>query len=218
MVYRRGPSWSRYFSYRTTSQKQSSSRFQPCTWQVRVLIPQGEASPVLVWKWMLQKTQVMMCGSGHAMTRLTKVPELFIDGNSLVPEEAVNDLGVHLDKRMTFTAHVCNMVRQLSGVLCYISRTRHSLTQHATRLLVNSVVLSKLSYWSAMWGGICKTDVIKLHRVVNFDARVIFNTTATPTPRCQPTAARPIMAEKGHTITCKPDSRLYICVYRDCVP
>ena len=30
-----------------------------------------------------------------------------------------------------------------------------------------------------------------------------------------------ILAEEGHTITCKPDSRLYVCVYRprrDCTP
>ena len=27
-----------------------------------------------------------------------------------------------------------------------------------------------------------------------------------------------IMAEKGHIITCKPGSRLYVCVYRDSTP
>ena len=67
------------------------------------------------------------------------------------------------------------MVRQLSGVLCYLSRIRYSSTELATRLLVNSLVLTELSCCSAVAGGIWKTYVTKLQTVVNFAARVIFN-------------------------------------------
>ena len=40
---------------------------------------------------------------------------------------------------------------------------------------MKSLVLSKLSYCSVVWGGIGKTDVQKLQQIVNFAARVIFN-------------------------------------------
>ena len=110
---------------------------------------------------------------GHVSEQLYRSFQL--TGNSLVLEEAVKDLVLHLDKRMTFTALVDNMICQLSGILGYLSGIRYSLTGHATRLLVKSLVLGKVSYCSAVWGGICKTDGIKLQRIINFAARVIFN-------------------------------------------
>ncbi len=121
------------------------------------------------------KTQVILCGSGPLLSRLNPLPEMVIDGESIVFEETIRDLGVQLDQNMTFTAHVDNLTHQMCWILCYISRIRYSLTEQAARLLVNSLVMSKLSYCSVVWGGIRKTEVMRLQRIVNFAARIIFN-------------------------------------------
>ena len=76
---------------------------------------------------------------------------------------------------MTFSRHVDHLVRQMKGTLCYISRYRYFLTEHTTCLLVDSLVLSKLSYCSVVCGDISQSDVNRLQKVVNFAARVIFN-------------------------------------------
>ena len=64
-----------------------------------------------------KQTQDMMCDSGHAITRLNKAPEIVIDGSNVAFEEAVKDLGVHLDKRETFNAHANNLIHQMGGLL-----------------------------------------------------------------------------------------------------
>ena len=120
------------------------------------------------------KTQSMLCGSSQALVRIGVVPNLMIHGETLDTEAVVKDLGVHIDAHMTFSVHVDHLVQQMCGVLCYLSRIRHYLTEDATKLLVTTLVLSRLNYCSVVWAGIGKTDVHKLQKMVNFAARVIY--------------------------------------------
>ena len=76
---------------------------------------------------------------------------------------------------MTFTAHVDHLIRQITGTLCYISRYRYFMTGQATRLLFDSLVLSKLSYSLTVWRGVSQAEVNRPQKVVNFAARVVFN-------------------------------------------
>ena len=74
----------------------------------------------------------------------------------------LRDLGVHLDSHMTFGEHADQVAQQMSGILCYISRIRHFLTEEATRLLVEALVLTRLDYCPVVWGNINNTSVTKL--------------------------------------------------------
>ena len=47
-------------------------------------------------------------------------PQIDIDGERLVCEPVIKDLGVYLDQHMTCSRHVDHLVRQRSGTLCYI--------------------------------------------------------------------------------------------------
>ena len=83
-------------------------------------------------------------------------------------------MGVLFEAEMTFSAHVEETAQQTYGILCYLSRIRHFLTQDATKLLIQSLVLCKLSYCSVVWGGVDWRSVDKLQRMLNFAARVIY--------------------------------------------
>ena len=109
----------------------------------------------------------MICGGRHTLSSIN-TPQIDIDGERLVCEPVIKDLGVYLDQHMTFSRHVDHLVGQMSGTLCYISRYRYFLTEHTTCLLVDSLALCKLSYCSVVWGGISQTDVKRLQKVVNF--------------------------------------------------
>ena len=82
----------------------------------------------------------------------------------------VRDLCVYLDSHMTFPEHMDHVAQQMSGILCYISMIRHFLTEEATKLLVETSVLTRLDYCSVVWGSINNTSVTKLQRAVNFAA------------------------------------------------
>ena len=120
------------------------------------------------------KTQGLLCGKKLLLSRVPGLPAMDIGGKSLELETVVKDLGVLLDSHMTFSAHAEHIARQMSGTLCYLSRIRHFLTKEATVLLVQTLVLTRLDYCSAVWGGLDKVLVNKLQRAVNFAARVIF--------------------------------------------
>jgi len=59
-------------------------------------------------------------------------------------------------------------------VRCYLPRIRDFLTEDATKLLVQTLVLSRLKYCSSVWGGVQEKDLLKLQKMVNFAARVIY--------------------------------------------
>ncbi len=121
------------------------------------------------------KTQAIVCGSRQNLAHIhtESPPTLDIEGEPLPLDSVVKDLGVLLDEQMTFGPHVDNMVRQMTGILCYLARIRYFLTEDATKLLVHSLVLSRLNYCSVVWGGLNKSHVRKLQKTVNFAARVI---------------------------------------------
>ena len=122
------------------------------------------------------KTQITICGDRHTLSCIDTC-QIDIDGERLVCEPVIKDLGVYLDQHMIFSTHVHvdHQVHQMSGTLCYISHYRYFLTENATCLLVDLLFLSELSYCSVVWGSISQTDVNQVQKVVNFAARVIYN-------------------------------------------
>ena len=62
----------------------------------------------------------------------------------------------------------------MCGILCYPPRVRHFLTKDATRLLVQTSVLSLLNYCSVVWSGIETNHVNELQKVISFPARVLY--------------------------------------------
>lgn len=121
------------------------------------------------------KTQTALCGSRQNLTHIhTESPStLDIEGEHLPLDSVVKYLGVLLDEQMTFGPHVDNLVRQMTGTLCYLARICYFLTVDATKLLVHSLVLSRLNYCSMVWGGLNKSLVSKLQTTMNFAVRVI---------------------------------------------
>ena len=63
----------------------------------------------------------MLRDGSHTLSRID-TPQIDIDGERLVCEPIIKDLGVYLDRHMTFSKHVDHLVRQMcAGTLCYIS-------------------------------------------------------------------------------------------------
>ena len=50
------------------------------------------------------------------------MPNLNIVGEIFPTDNVVKDLGVIIDRHMTFSYHVDHLVQQMCGILCYLSR------------------------------------------------------------------------------------------------
>ncbi|KAI4874412.1 hypothetical protein NFI96_007383 [Prochilodus magdalenae] len=97
-------------------------------------------------------------------------------GNSLItPTEDARSLGVILDGQLSFSAHIANLTRSCRFLLYSIQRIRPFLSQEATQLLVQSLVISRLDYCNSLLAGLPLRAIRPLQLVQNAAARLIFN-------------------------------------------
>ncbi|KAI4879044.1 hypothetical protein NFI96_030942, partial [Prochilodus magdalenae] len=76
-------------------------------------------------------------------------------GNSFItPTEDARSLGVILDGQLSFSAHIANLTRSCRFLLYNIRRIRPFLSQEATQLLVQSLVISRLDYCNSLLAGL----------------------------------------------------------------
>ncbi|KAI4886967.1 hypothetical protein NFI96_028650 [Prochilodus magdalenae] len=97
-------------------------------------------------------------------------------GNSLIaPTEDARSLGVILDGQLSFSAHIANLTRSCRFLLYNIRRIQPLLSQEATQLLVQSLVISRLDYCSSLLAGLPLRAIRPLQLVQNAAARLVFN-------------------------------------------
>ena len=118
------------------------------------------------------KTKFCLFGSQQMLSQIS-IPPLTFLGKTLHVEVAIKDLGVILDRNLSFTGHVDTLASNLVEKLCMLSRIRHILDTSAMSIVINSLVFSKLFYCSSVWSGTCKGNVNKLQLIQNFAARIL---------------------------------------------
>ncbi|KAI4887106.1 hypothetical protein NFI96_003143 [Prochilodus magdalenae] len=89
--------------------------------------------------------------------------------------EDARSLGVILDGQLSFPAHIANLTLSCRFLLYNIKRIRPFLSQEATQLLVQSLVISSLDYCNSLLAGLPLRAMRPLQLVQNAAARLIFN-------------------------------------------
>ena len=96
-------------------------------------------------------------------------------GNSTIPfTKEVRNLGVTFTDTMDMSKHISNTCRSAYSELRKISAIRHLLTIESTKILICSLVLSKLDYCNSLLTSIPQYQIQKLQKVQNAAARLIF--------------------------------------------
>ena len=94
---------------------------------------------------------------------------------SLAPSKVARNLGVMIDDQLTFKDHVTSVARSCRFALLNIRKIRPYLTQQATQLLVQAMVISRLDYCNALLTGLPACAVKPLQMVQNAAARLVFD-------------------------------------------
>jgi hypothetical protein len=118
------------------------------------------------------KTEVILLGSQQLLSRVS-LTELSIDGVTIKISDKVRDLGIILDKSLTFQPYIASVSAASFAYLKVISRIRKSLPMADCLLLVHSLVISRLLYCTTVFNGITKKQLQKLQRIVNAAIRVV---------------------------------------------
>ena len=92
------------------------------------------------------------------------------------PSLVVRNLGAMLDSKMDMEQHIKSVCRSCYGQIRQIGHIRKFLTCDATKMLVNSLVTSRMDYCNGLLYGVPMTTLKKLQTVQNTAARLISKT------------------------------------------
>ncbi len=98
-----------------------------------------------------------------------------LGSSTITPSKTARNLGVVIDDKLNFTDHITKNARACRFALYNIKKIRPFLSEHATQLLVQALVLSRLDYCNALLAGLPASSIKPLQLIQNAAARLIFN-------------------------------------------
>ena len=118
------------------------------------------------------KTQLIVLGT-KAMLR--NFPEVKINfGASVISESTtVKNLGLVMDRNLTFDSHIDQLVGKCTGMLVALSHAKHSLPSDVIETLVTSLVISHIRYCISIYAVHGQAQKNRVQKLLNFCARVV---------------------------------------------
>ena len=103
-------------------------------------------------------------------------PDIFVNDIVLRQVDKQKYLGVMFDTRLSWTHQVSNVCKNMAYYLHLLNLHKHCLSPHLLKLLVESLVLSRLSYALSVWGPSLSQQLLqRLERSQNCAVRLCRN-------------------------------------------
>ncbi len=98
-----------------------------------------------------------------------------LGSSTITPSKTARNLGVVIDDKQNFSDHITKTARSCRFALYNIKKIRPFLSEHASQLLVQALVLSRLDYCNALLAGLPASSIKPLRLIQNTATRLIFN-------------------------------------------
>jgi hypothetical protein len=118
------------------------------------------------------KTELIIFAPKHWVKDLSNC-HLSIEGNIISSAECIKKLGVYFDETLSMTKQVSVVSKSCFHQIWNIGRIHQYITENACRMLVCSLVTSRLDYGNALLYGLSTSIIQRLQRVQNTAARMI---------------------------------------------
>ena len=148
--------------------------------RLRELVQQVETALEKLLDWFCQnqmkinasKTQLLVLGT-KAMLR--NVPQISIKfGNSFLTDtKAVKNLGLVIDKNLSFEPHIDYLTAKCTGTLIALMHARHVVPRCVVQQIVEGLVVSSIRYCLSVYGTCGTTQMQRIQKLLNFCTRVI---------------------------------------------
>ena len=95
-------------------------------------------------------------------------------GNAILSEsDHVRNLGLVMDRYLTFDSHIDQLVGKCTGMLLALSHARHSLPSDVIMTLVTALVVSHIRYCVSIYTTFGQGQLNRVQKLLNFCVRVI---------------------------------------------
>ena len=137
-------------------------------------------------RWMVQnfmklnedKTEFILLGTKSDLKKVGPLT-LDVDGtlikNTICNGTAGKSLGVMLDENMDMRRQIAEVRKKCAWQLSNLYKIRRYLTTNLKIMLVKTLIISKLDYCNALYAGLPKTKIKKLHGVLRNCIRFIYD-------------------------------------------
>ena len=139
---------------------------------------EGELAVVSDWfaknslKLNSSKTQVIVFGT-RAMLRDLPTVSVRVGSDVVTERREVKNLGVYMDRYLTFGDHIDHVVRKCTGTLISLVHLSHAIPASLMKQVVVALVLSTIRYCISIYGTCGVTQLHRIQKLINFCARVI---------------------------------------------
>ena len=119
-----------------------------------------------------QKTQCIFIGSHHYISKIPVDTAIKFGDSYIVPSTQVKNLGLYIDRHMSFNIHVDEIRKKVMGILFYLNRIKDHFDKKTRTTIVETLALSQVNYCSLVWGSANKTQIHCVQLLQNFAAKV----------------------------------------------
>ena len=119
-----------------------------------------------------KKTQVIFIGTRQILSKIPNDIKIGFDNEEIEPSSHVKNLGIHIDKTLTFDVHIDELCKKVTGILLYINRMKDSFDKATRTQIVQALALSTINYCLKIWGTTSKNNILRVQKLQNFAAKV----------------------------------------------
>ena len=119
-----------------------------------------------------KKTQLIIFGTRPMLRGIPPV-QIRFDGETITETQTVRNLGVEMDRYMTFRPHMNLLTGRCTGILLGLGAARHWLPRYIVTMLVDCFVLSQLRYCISVLGNTSCETRDRIQKLINFGARIV---------------------------------------------
>ena len=121
------------------------------------------------------KTEMLMCGDRRQLARIPRPACITFLGERLESTDEVKNLGLVMDKNLTWESHVKRVSDRCFGILIGLANAKHVLPKEVMPRLIDSLVMSHVRYCTQVYGSAGSVTLGKIQKVFNFAARILCN-------------------------------------------
>ena len=119
------------------------------------------------------KTELIVCGDRRQVSRLESETSINFMGEILHSKTSVRNLGVTMDRFLSWEQHVQQIADRCFGILVGLLHAKQVLPIGTLPRLIDAMVFSHVRYCVQVYGGTSVTGIGKIQKIFNFAARVI---------------------------------------------
>ena len=150
----------------STTEKAALTRIQACVREIKAWLNHNRLHLND------NKTEVLVITTPSSANKHS-VTDVIVGDSIIRPTAVARNIGVMFDNELSLKSQVSKLCQVAFFYIRRIRSIRDCLTQHATELLIHSLVISRLDYGNGLLYGVSDKLLDKLQRVQNVAARVV---------------------------------------------